>query len=70
MFLFQEMVIDKVNGQDIPRYLAYDIIKFDGCDVGRSPFYPVRLGCIEVSSSCISFYSYCHNSQNVVTVLS
>ncbi|PNF24935.1 mRNA-capping enzyme [Cryptotermes secundus] len=42
-----EMVIDKVNGQDIPRYLAYDIIKFDGCDVGRSAFYPVRLGCIE-----------------------
>ncbi|XP_021922077.1 mRNA-capping enzyme [Zootermopsis nevadensis] len=42
-----EMVIDKVNGQDIPRYLAYDIIKFDGCDVGRSAFYPVRLACIE-----------------------
>jgi mRNA-capping enzyme len=41
-----EMVIDKVNGQDIPRYLAYDIIKFDGHDVSRSPF-PARLGCIE-----------------------
>ncbi|PSN46300.1 mRNA-capping enzyme [Blattella germanica] len=47
MLLFQEMVIDKVNGQDIPRYLAYDIIKFDGCDVGKTPFYPVRLSCIE-----------------------
>ncbi|XP_069698204.1 mRNA-capping enzyme [Periplaneta americana] len=42
-----EMVIDKVNGQDIPRYLAYDIIKFEGCDVGKSPFYPIRLSCIE-----------------------
>jgi mRNA-capping enzyme len=41
-----EMVIDKVNGQDIPRYLAYDIITFDGRDVSRSPF-PARLGCIE-----------------------
>jgi mRNA-capping enzyme len=50
------MVIDKVNGQDIPRYLAYDIIKFDGCDVGRSAFYPVRLACIEVSSSCILLF--------------
>jgi hypothetical protein len=49
MFLFQEMVIDKVNGQEIPRYLAYDIVKFEGCDVGRSPFYPIRLACIDVS---------------------
>jgi mRNA-capping enzyme len=45
------MVIDKVNGQDIPRYLAYDIIKFDGLDVGKAPFYPVRLACIDVSPS-------------------
>lgn len=42
-----EMVIDKVNGQEIPRYLAYDIVKFEGCDVGRSPFYPIRLACID-----------------------
>jgi mRNA-capping enzyme len=47
------MVIDKVNGQNIPRYLAYDIIKFDGCDVSRSAFHPIRLGCIEVSFICI-----------------
>nr|CAH7754788.1 unnamed protein product [Callosobruchus chinensis] len=42
-----EMVIDKVNGEDIPRYLAYDIIKFEGQDVGKLPFYPVRLQCLE-----------------------
>jgi hypothetical protein len=63
-FLFQEMVIDKVNGQEIPRYLAYDIIKFDGCDVGRSAFYPVRLGCIEASFGYSSLFTYCHHSQN------
>ncbi|KAJ2944534.1 hypothetical protein O0L34_g3880 [Tuta absoluta] len=42
-----EMVIDKVNGQEIPRYLCYDIIKFEGQDVGKMAFYPVRLNCIE-----------------------
>lgn len=41
------MVIDKVNGENIPRYLAYDIIKFEGQDVGKMPFYPIRLHCIE-----------------------
>lgn len=41
-----EMVIDKVNGEDIPRYLIYDIIKFEGQDVNLAPFYPVRLRCI------------------------
>lgn len=65
MFLFQEMVIDKVNGQEIPRYLAYDIIKFDGCDVGRSPFYPIRLACIDVSCSHISVLTCCQCAQNV-----
>lgn len=45
--LFQEMVIDKVNGQSVPRYLCYDIIKIDGQDVGKLAFYPVRLRCIE-----------------------
>lgn len=64
------MVIDKVNGQDIPRYLAYDIIKFDGCDVGRSAFYPVRLGCIEVSSSYILLFTYCHHSQDAGNISS
>ncbi|ENN77339.1 mRNA-capping enzyme isoform X1 [Dendroctonus ponderosae] len=43
-----EMVIDKVGGEDIPRYLAYDIIKFDGKDVGNCPFYPSRLQCLEM----------------------
>ncbi|KAJ8952496.1 hypothetical protein NQ318_003292 [Aromia moschata] len=42
-----EMVIDKVDGKDIPRYLAYDIIKFEGADVGKMPFYPTRLQCLE-----------------------
>lgn len=42
------MVIDKVDGEDIPRYLAYDIIKFEGQDVGKMPFYPTRLQCLEL----------------------
>lgn len=41
------MVIDKVNGEEIPRYLAYDIIKFENQDVGKTPFYPTRLHCLE-----------------------
>lgn len=40
------MVIDKVEGEDIPRYLAYDIVKFEGQEVGQTPFYPTRLQCI------------------------
>ncbi|KAF7269068.1 hypothetical protein GWI33_017826 [Rhynchophorus ferrugineus] len=42
-----EMVIDKVNGTDIPRYLAYDIIMLNGSKVGQMPFYPDRLGYLE-----------------------
>ncbi|KAJ8917449.1 hypothetical protein NQ315_005496 [Exocentrus adspersus] len=42
-----EMVIDKVNGEEIPRYLAYDIVKFEGLDVGKMPFFPNRLHCLE-----------------------
>lgn len=41
------MVIDKVNGENIPRYLAYDIIKIRNEDVGKSAFYPFRMSCIE-----------------------
>lgn len=42
------MVIDKVQGQeDRARYLAYDIIKFENQEVGKMPFYPVRMSCIE-----------------------
>ncbi|XP_065164847.1 LOW QUALITY PROTEIN: mRNA-capping enzyme [Atheta coriaria] len=42
-----EMVIDKVQGESIPRYLAYDIIKFESQDVGKMAFYPIRLHCLE-----------------------
>lgn len=27
--VLQEMIVDKVNGQPVPRYLIYDIIKFN-----------------------------------------
>lgn len=42
-----EMVIDKVNGQHIPRYLVYDVIKYENEDLGKQEFYPNRLKCIE-----------------------
>lgn len=42
-----EMVIDKHEGRDIPRYLAYDVVQCDGVYVGNMKF-PVRLKCIEV----------------------
>uniref|UniRef100_G1NLN0 mRNA-capping enzyme n=1 Tax=Meleagris gallopavo TaxID=9103 RepID=G1NLN0_MELGA len=41
-----EMIVDKVNGQVVPRYLIYDIIKFNGQPVGDCDFN-VRLSCIE-----------------------
>uniref|UniRef100_A0A8C5C4M5 mRNA-capping enzyme n=1 Tax=Gadus morhua TaxID=8049 RepID=A0A8C5C4M5_GADMO len=41
-----EMIIDKVNGQPVPRYLIYDIIKFNGQPVGLCDFN-IRLLCIE-----------------------
>ncbi|KAJ8008923.1 hypothetical protein DPEC_G00083460 [Dallia pectoralis] len=41
-----EMIIDKVNGQPVPRYLIYDIIKFNGQPVGQCDF-KIRLVCIE-----------------------
>ncbi|KAF0023746.1 hypothetical protein F2P81_024376 [Scophthalmus maximus] len=44
--LFAEMIIDKVNGQPVPRYLIYDIIKFSGQPVGQCDFN-IRLLCIE-----------------------
>lgn len=40
-----EMIIDKVEGKDIPRYLAYDIIKFMNMDVGQTDFSR-RMYCI------------------------
>ncbi|CAG9567481.1 unnamed protein product [Danaus chrysippus] len=42
-----EMVIDKVDGREKPRYLVYDIIRFEDINVGKDHFYPVRLLCIE-----------------------
>lgn len=42
-----EMVIDKVNGQNIPRYLVYDIITFESNPVGNQFFYPIRISCLE-----------------------
>ncbi|XP_029902940.1 mRNA-capping enzyme [Myripristis murdjan] len=41
-----EMIIDKVNGQPVPRYLIYDIIKFNEQPVGQCDFN-IRLLCIE-----------------------
>lgn len=41
-----EMIIDKVNGQAVPRYLIYDIIKFNAQPVGECDFN-IRLQCIE-----------------------
>ncbi|XP_059165251.1 mRNA-capping enzyme-like [Physella acuta] len=41
-----ELIIDKVDGKDIPRYLVYDIIKFEGLDVGKTDF-DRRMLCIE-----------------------
>lgn len=43
-----EMVIDKVNGLSIPRYLVYDIVKFEGEDICKMPFYPNRLHCLKM----------------------
>lgn len=40
------MVIDKFNGQNIPRYLVYDILMIEGKQVGKQPFYKDRLQCI------------------------
>lgn len=49
--LLQEMVIDKTEtGESIPRYLVYDIIRFNGQELMNQPFYPVRYHCIRVSA--------------------
>lgn len=41
------MVIDKLNGESIPRYLIYDIIKISNYNIGSKNFYPDRLNCIK-----------------------
>lgn len=33
-----EMVIDKVQGKDVPRYLVYDIITYEGTDFSKKSF--------------------------------
>lgn len=40
------MVIDEVGSERFPRYLVYDIVKFEGIDVGMTEF-STRLVCIE-----------------------
>lgn len=40
------MVIDKVDGKEIPRYLVHDIICHNGDKVASFPFFPDRLSMI------------------------
>ncbi|XP_014479620.1 PREDICTED: mRNA-capping enzyme [Dinoponera quadriceps] len=42
-----EMVIDKDGNKNIPRYLVYDVVMYDGQDVSKLPFHPDRYGTIE-----------------------
>lgn len=51
-----EMVIDRVQGQNIPRYLVYDIIRFDNNDVTRQKF-TTRIQIIKVSNELMSIYA-------------
>lgn len=48
VFFLQEMIIDKVNGQPVPRYLIYDIIKFNVSSATKERIvalgYPVAPG--------------------------
>lgn len=50
------MVIDKVQDRCIPRYLVYDIIRYENNDVGKLPFFPDRLKCIkkEIIGNCLN----------------
>ncbi|KAK7091176.1 mRNA-capping enzyme-like [Littorina saxatilis] len=41
-----EMILDKVDEKDVPRFLVYDIIKFEGQEVGKTDFHR-RLLCID-----------------------
>lgn len=42
-----EMVIDKFQGKQFPRYLIYDVIQFDGEEMMHKRFFPDRLLCID-----------------------
>lgn len=41
------MVIDKAEGKEYPRYLAYDVVTYDGRDVSQLSFFPDRYNIIE-----------------------
>lgn len=41
-----EMIIDQVNEKPVPRYLIYDIVKYEGLDTGATEFN-TRLLCID-----------------------
>lgn len=45
----QEMVIDKVNGSSVPRYLVYDVLRYLGEGYMERPFFPDRLQCIKAN---------------------
>lgn len=37
---FQEMILDTVEGKNVPRYLVYDIIRFEASDISiKSQWY-------------------------------
>ncbi|KAK3589211.1 hypothetical protein CHS0354_020072 [Potamilus streckersoni] len=40
-----ELILDKVEGQTVPRYLIYDIIRFESQEVGKTNF-DLRMFCI------------------------
>lgn len=42
-----EMVIDKYQGQNIPRFLVYDIVRYENVLIGNQPFFPDRQNCIK-----------------------
>ena len=41
-----EMMIDTVNGKKMPRFLIYDIVRYEGQEVGKCNF-SLRLTCID-----------------------
>lgn len=61
------MVIDKHQGHNIPRYLAYDIIKCDGIDISKMKF-PMRLRVIEVSKKCHSEFRFKKQNRVIIRV--
>ncbi|ESO99998.1 hypothetical protein LOTGIDRAFT_213204 [Lottia gigantea] len=45
-FVDGEMILDMVDGKSVPRYLIYDILRFEGQEVGKTDF-DRRLLCIQ-----------------------